>query len=48
MDDIKHSGIHKISWDGKDNFNNYVATGIYFAKMQLIGFTDIIKLVLIR
>lgn len=42
------SGIHSVLWDGKDQFNREVSTGIYFVNLVSGGFTKTGKLVLVK
>lgn len=42
------SGIHSVLWDGKDQFNREVSTGIYFIQVESGGFTKTGKLVLVK
>lgn len=39
-------GIHKINWDGKDNYGKKVAAGIYFYLMQAGKVTNVKKMIL--
>lgn len=43
-----NSGEYKIKWDGRDNMNQDVATGVYLLQIKSRSFIEIIKLVLIR
>ena len=42
------SGTYRSAWDGRNNFGNNVASGIYFYKLQTGNFVDIKKMVLLR
>ncbi|MBN8704266.1 MAG: endonuclease/exonuclease/phosphatase family protein [Bacteroidetes bacterium] len=42
------SGNHSVRWDGKDQFNREVSTGIYFVNLVSGGFTKTGKLVLVK
>ena len=41
----KYSGIHRIRWDGKDNFGKKAAAGIYFYMLQAGKETHVKKMV---
>jgi flagellar hook assembly protein FlgD len=40
----KYPGEHRVSWDGKDDQGNDLASGIYFYKLTFSG-TDLYPLV---
>lgn len=42
------SGIHSVLWDGKDQYNREVSTGIYIVNLVSRGFTKTGKLVLVK
>ncbi|MCD4650919.1 MAG: T9SS type A sorting domain-containing protein [Candidatus Cloacimonetes bacterium] len=42
------SGIHKVNWDGKDDFNNLCASGIYFFKIKYNNKTVVQKATLLK
>jgi len=35
---LKNSGYHTISWNGTDNLNNAVGTGMYFYVLEAENF----------
>jgi hypothetical protein len=41
-------GIHFTSWNGKDNNNRSVASGIYFYKMDSKGYSSVKKMILMK
>jgi hypothetical protein len=41
-------GRHQVSWDGRDEDNCVVASGIYLVKMMAGSFTDSKKMILLR
>jgi len=41
-------GRHTVVWDGRDSDNNTVGTGVYFYRMQLKGFTETKKMLLLK
>ncbi|MCD4650396.1 MAG: T9SS type A sorting domain-containing protein, partial [Candidatus Cloacimonetes bacterium] len=42
------SGVHRIHWDGKDDFNHLSASGIYFFKLKYGGETTMQKATLLK
>jgi uncharacterized repeat protein (TIGR01451 family) len=42
------AGYHQVRWNGTDNYNNRVPSGIYFYQMQADGFTACKKLILMK
>ncbi len=40
--------FNQVSWDGKDDNENYLPSGIYFVKLEAGGFSQIKKLILLR
>ena len=48
VSEIKTAGVHTFVWDGTDNRNNRVSSGIYFTQMSSGVFTGIKKMILIR
>ena len=42
------SGYKSVLWDGKNNFGNEVASGIYFYQIKVGNFTETKKLVLLK
>ncbi|MFH1689267.1 MAG: S8 family serine peptidase [Candidatus Eisenbacteria bacterium] len=47
-DDSFESGLHTVSWDGRNEGGNQVASGVYFFRMESSGFRHQRKLVLLR
>ena len=41
-------GIHRVTWDGKDNIGKLVSSGIYFYKMETDNFSEIKKAILLK
>lgn len=48
VDEIQEPGYHTVSWDGKDNLNNDVATGIYFYRIKAGDFIQTKQMVLLK
>lgn len=44
----KPAGQHSIIWDGRNEFDESVAAGLYFCRMEADGFSEVIKLALVR
>lgn len=45
---IQNAGFYKIMWDGKDNRNNFVSSGIYLIEMKSEKYTSCKKVLLLR
>lgn len=41
-------GVHRFAWDGRNNGDGEVASGIYFLKMEWRGYSSTIKMILVR
>lgn len=48
FNDSLQRGINELVWDGKDNMNNEVATGIYFCRIKINGNEKTLKLMKIK
>ena len=48
LDEIQPTGIQTYHWDGKDDDNNDLASGIYFYHLRTEQFNEIKKMVLLR
>jgi hypothetical protein len=48
VDVKKPRGIHSISWQGTNNYNESLTCGVYFLRMEAGEFCDIKKLILLR
>ena len=42
------AGNYSVTWDGTSKFNRVVSTGIYFARIEANGQSDVIKMVYLR
>jgi flagellar hook assembly protein FlgD len=45
---LHQSGTQKIVWNGRDNFGNTTASGIYFCQVKFAGDILVKKIVLIK
>ncbi|MCK4654070.1 MAG: SBBP repeat-containing protein [Candidatus Cloacimonetes bacterium] len=43
-----NAGTHYVTWNGKDNFGNKVAAGIYFCKLKADDYKKVKKMILIK
>lgn len=43
-----NSGCHKLIWNGTDNNNNKVSSGVYFYRLNANGTTDTKKMILLK
>ena len=48
VNDTKAPGQYQIVWDGKDEYNNAVAAGLYLIRMESDGFIQTRKALLIK
>ena len=48
VNESKEAGTYTISWNGRDNQNRQVSTGVYFYKMQATGFEKTMKMMLVK
>ncbi len=48
VNELKVAGSYNVSWDGLNNQNESVSTGVYFAKIQAGSFSKIVKMSLIK
>ena len=48
LDEERSSGNHSVGWDGKDNHNSIVPSGVYFYQIQTDGFLQAKKMVLLK
>ncbi len=48
LSETRQGGVHRIEWDGRNNFGSSVASGVYIYRMSAGGFSDIKRMVLIR
>jgi hypothetical protein len=47
-DEQYHWGIYQMTWDGKNNARDQVASGVYIYRLQTPSFTDARKMTLLR
>ena len=48
IDELKKPGKYKVFWDGRDNTNNEVRSGIYFCRITAGDFKATRKLILVK
>ncbi len=41
-------GLNEIIWEGRDDQGRLVSSGIYFAQMKVHGYSEVVKLILLR
>lgn len=46
--ELQTPGTHVLIWDGTDNHNNPVTSGLYLCKMKCKNFADVRKLILLK
>ena len=48
VNEPQEPGYYKVLWDGKDNLDNAVPSGIYFYRIEVGNFTAVKKIVKTR
>jgi hypothetical protein len=48
VDEVKEPGIHSVVWDGRNDKDIRVATGIYFCRLQIDSYSTVRKMLLIQ
>jgi flagellar hook assembly protein FlgD len=48
VDRFETAGQKTLTWDGRDECGEPVASGVYFCRMQAPGFTKTVKVTLVR
>jgi hypothetical protein len=48
LNESKDAGTYNITWNGKDNNNKQVSTGVYFYKLQASDFQKTMKMMLVK
>ncbi len=48
IDEVLPSGMHQIVWNGKDNNNRNVASGMYFYRLDSKNYSCIKKMLLLK
>jgi len=48
IDEVLPSGMHQIVWNGKDNNNRNVASGMYFYRLESKNYSCIKKMLLLK
>jgi hypothetical protein len=47
-DSYQNEGMHSVLWDGKDNMNNSVSSGLYFFRLEAGNISLMKKMILIK
>jgi len=47
-DEVRGAGHHVIDWDGRDAAGNVVSSGLYYYQLVTPGFTQMVKMQVIR
>lgn len=45
---VESAGVHAVEWDGKDDLQNPVPSGIYFYQMSAEGFSEARRMILLK
>jgi len=48
VNEEKQAGIYKVFWDGTDDMGEKVASGIYLSRIEIGGFSEVKKMVLVK
>ena len=48
IDENIQAGFHRVVWNGRDQFNRSVATGLYFVRMHSDAFTSVRKMMFLK
>lgn len=48
INEQKAAGVHQVKWDGTDDFNHSVSSGVYYYKMKADGYSAISKMLLMK
>ncbi|HRR51313.1 MAG TPA: FlgD immunoglobulin-like domain containing protein, partial [Candidatus Cloacimonas sp.] len=48
VDEVLPSGMHQVVWNGKDNKNRNVASGMYFYRLESGKYTSVQKMLLMK
>ncbi len=48
VNEDQSAGYHSVVWNGKDNNNRNVASGVYFYKMKSVGYNKTAKMILMK
>ena len=48
LNETKNAGYYSIKWDGKDQYNKFVSSGIYICQMNIADFSQSIKIILVK
>ncbi|MBD3286693.1 S8 family serine peptidase [candidate division WOR-3 bacterium] len=48
VNDIKQAGEYNVQWDSRDEAGKEVPTGVYYYRLESVGYSDTKKMILIR
>ena len=48
VDDVRETGNYTVTWNGRDNTNKSVASGVYFYKMKAQNYNNTKKMILMK
>jgi len=48
VSETRQPGIHTVTWDGRSDLGQQVASGVYFCRLQLQSFTQVKKMVILK
>jgi hypothetical protein len=48
VDRVVEGGEHRVSWDGRDERGERLASGVYFARLTVGNETDVAKLIMLK
>ncbi|UCC12761.1 MAG: T9SS type A sorting domain-containing protein, partial [candidate division WOR-3 bacterium] len=48
VDEVQQAGVYTVSWDGRDDRGQTLASGVYFTRLETEGTTKITKLTILR
>ena len=48
VNDFRYTGNHQVIWDGTDDNNRFVSSGVYFYRMETKEFTATKRMLLLK
>jgi flagellar hook assembly protein FlgD len=48
VDEVKPAGFHSVDWDGRDREGRKLASGLYFYRLTVPGYSQIQKMLLLQ